>query len=995
MRMNKNSLEAIRTIKILKKHIENNLLQVLKLRKLAKQFQYTKRREIKEKHSEGTMKSNQFYASKNIYLFNKQDCKLRILHDLWEYNPYLFSDMNKESFLSKIDELKIDYSSKENIFKKTKLEQDCYEYVVKDDTVYILVSCYKYYNDFKIVTFNNRKELSEYKYENINTLFINILKNFTSKKEITLNTIAHKKLTTVCSLFKNKFSEYLVCDSKEWKHYYQNGESWKQEDYISSTQYLGVILSFPLSQIFEVSEYRERTKQENKQTVFCTDSADFLLTLDTKRASIQQYDNLMLTDNNLGSWDLFCNTKTHQNSAHYQPAALDEAFESRDPRKDIQKSSAVAIDFGTTSTVVAVKGNRGQSRLLRIGVQNMQEKVQTKHFENPTVLGVENYPAFMNDWRNCPYKPYTKWADLQCSHQAKAELADKMQSGLVHLKTWARRKASDNPLRLTDQNGNEFVVTIPKDLTSSLEENFSKAKFNPIEVYAYLLGLNLNNQLIEGGKIYTTYYMTFPVKFDKETKERILTSFKRGLLRSLPPTLIYAEGWNENSFTVEEHANEPTAYAAAVLPLLPVDEEEEESVKNNAEHVIYTGENVYAGESPCAVPEKKEKKNVECIKATQNGVPFGVFDFGGGTADFSFGLYRLPDTEEEADYGWEQVLDILDSSGDENLGGEHLVELLAFNVIRKNASILLENGIAFIKPLEYEHFSGDELLFSYSGAARTNMAKLCEKLRPIWENGDLDDEEREKEAISETFISSNGEIKANISLKIDIEELQQILRKRIEKGVEAFFTTFRQAFKRYNIAPQSLHIILAGNSCKSPYVHEAFKKKKQSILKTENTSDKIIIHKPLLPDPDKPESVTLKTGVALGLLKTLDGEPVGICVRNSSSDETFFNFTVGYLEQEKLSPVLIRDSAYNEWKPFRKVFKHGICKILYSSSPMAIEKVLGREECIEEQIDFGKENAGKMIFMRPVKPTEIEVALSKDLESTEIDEKTIQRIVLN
>ena len=46
-----------------------------------------------------------------------------------------------------------------------------------------------------------------------------------------------------------------------------------------------------------------------------------------------------------------------------------------------------------------------------------------------------------------------------------------------------------------------------------------------------------------------------------------------------------------------------------------------------------------------------------------------MFDFGGGTADFAFGLYRTPTDEEADSEGWERVIDILDTSGDENLGG--------------------------------------------------------------------------------------------------------------------------------------------------------------------------------------------------------------------------------------------------------------------------------------------------------------------------------------
>lgn len=926
-----------------------SLIDLLKVRKQAL-IMRTAAAEMNKQDSQGmflSMKSNMYYASNGVnFLSLEQYKQKRILHDLWEYNPYLVSDVDRNNVIKKIDLRNDNFFVSENIFKKIQLGN--YEYKCIDDRVYLKIYCK--YDKGKISKLNYPYgSLSDY-LELIRTE----LAKFTEKTNIKFNSFNSKEeLFNIIKCFDEKTAYYII-GNDENSICYDLSQNLKEIELKTFSGEVSIILSFSLSEIPEVTEFR---KVIDNLTVYNSNER-LLLSMDSKRASIQEYDNLLITDNNLGSWDLFCNTESHVSSPLYRGIKLDTAYESRDPRKDIQKS-AVAIDFGTTSTVVAVKNNKGQSRLVRIGVQNMQEAVQAKHFENPTVLGIEDYESFMNNWQACPYKPYTKWADLQCSHQAKAELADKMQSGLAHIKTWARGKGNDTPLRLTDQKGHEILLKIPGDFSASLEETFNTAEFNPIEVYAYLLGLNLNNQLIEGGKIYTDYYMTFPVKFDRETKDRILASFRRGLLRSLPPSLIYAEGWNESSFKVTEHANEPTAFAAAVLPLLPLNGEDGET-----------------------------------IKATQDGLPFGVFDFGGGTTDFSFGVYRLPTAEEEGDYGWEQVLDILDSSGDENLGGEHLVQQLAFSVIKNNVSVLLENNIAFTKPVEYEAFSGDELLFSYSGAARTNMAKLCEKLRPVWENGELDNDEAEKGIISETFISSSGEVKANIPLKIDLEELRQVLAKRIEKGVEAFFTTFRQAFKRHNISPQSLHIVLAGNSCKSPYVQEAFEQKRAAIIKNENSSDNIIIHKPLLADPEKPESVTLKTGVALGLLKTLDTEPVGIVVRHTSGKETFFNFTVGTLYEGKLKPVILRDTKYHEWKVFGKVFKHGKCKVLYSQSPMAIEGSLERERCTEETIDFGTENFGKIIMIQAISPYEAVLALSSDGQAENIEKNTSYSITL-
>lgn len=224
----------------------------------------------------------------------------------------------------------------------------------------------------------------------------------------------------------------------------------------------------------------------------------------------------------------------------------------------------------------------------------------------------------------------------------------------------------------------------------------SQRPVDPIELYAYFLGLFLNNQLVYGGVIYPRYYMTFPVKFDRRTRDRILQGFRRGLLRSMPPSLIYGREWRQEApFRIEEVASEPAAFAAAALPRLG-------------------------------------------IESSGDGTAFGVFDFGGGTTDFAFGLYRLATPEESEDEGWENVLDILDVAGDEQLGGEHLLDLAAYEVLRDNTETLLSEGIPFLCPHDLSPFTGSELLFTESATAQANMVTLRETLRPLWEEGRLE-----------------------------------------------------------------------------------------------------------------------------------------------------------------------------------------------------------------------------------------------------------------
>ena len=59
--------------------------------------------------------------------------------------------------------------------------------------------------------------------------------------------------------------------------------------------------------------------------------------------------------------------------------------------------------------------------------------------------------------------------------------------------------------------------------------------FDPIELYAWYLGMAINWR---GRGLFLKYYLSFPVKYPSEVKQRILASFRRGLQRS---------GWSARS----------------------------------------------------------------------------------------------------------------------------------------------------------------------------------------------------------------------------------------------------------------------------------------------------------------------------------------------------------------------------------------------------------------------------------------------------------------
>ena len=221
-------------------------------------------------------------------------------------------------------------------------------------------------------------------------------------------------------------------------------------------------------------------------------------------------------------------------------------------------------------------------------------------------------------------RPKTKWNDVTVSHTAFDNLTHSdskhYYSFLTDLKHWC---GSDERIKIKDRN------EITKDLPPFLE--LMEGDINPLEYYAYYLGLYINNMLQEK-RIFLKYIMSFPVTYDKAIRERMRRAFDRGIKKSLPTALLSNDEAMKN-FIVQDGASEPAAYAITALQEYNFDPEGDE-------------ENYYA-----------------------------VFDFGGGTTDFDFGVLR----ESKLDR-YDYSLIHFGENGDKTLGGENLLKLLAFEV---------------------------------------------------------------------------------------------------------------------------------------------------------------------------------------------------------------------------------------------------------------------------------------------------------------------------
>ena len=228
---------------------------------------------------------------------------------------------------------------------------------------------------------------------------------------------------------------------------------------------------------------------------------------------------------------------------------------------------------------------------------------------------------------------------MTVSHTAFGNLthssSDMYYSFFDAIKQWCGGKRKNIVLR--DQDGEEEQL---KDFLDLIEDDF-----NPLAIYAYYLGLYINNMWQD--RLYLHYLMSFPVSYPRNVREKMRRSFEDGLRKSLPTALLSNEE-QMKAFRVEECASEPAAYAATAL-----------------------------SEDGYNFPHGDEKKAY-----------YAVFDFGGGTTDFDFGMYREAKEDEGDRYSY--VLTRFGAQGDATLGGENLLRLLAFEIFKANMNRLLD-----------------------------------------------------------------------------------------------------------------------------------------------------------------------------------------------------------------------------------------------------------------------------------------------------------------
>ena len=499
-----------------------------------------------------------------------------------------------------------------------------------------------------------------------------------------------------------------------------------------------------------------------------------------KTAMIPAYDKNIFQMNR-GAWDLWryaeiTKEKIADTRRYWYDISKYDIY-ARNPCLDIASDIEVAaIDFGTKNTTVAIYDRQGRTTLIPIGEWDDSQPFE-KRFENPTTLKFSHTEDFLKEYCAKECQPDTKIDDISVSHLAEEDLykwdnKKNMMQYQDHLKQWANMQ--DSRTRIKDGDGKVY------NLCGS---GCKDTKIDPIEIYAYYIGLYLNN--MKTGKIYLKYLLSFSSTYVKASCEQIRKSFEKGLKKSFPRE-ICEDAEIMKRFEVKLWRDEATGYAVCAA-----------DTYLNSEYIM-----------------EERGKILECSSGNDNFI-YGVYDFGGGTLDFSYG-------ECSRDEKGVRIFKTIATGGSSSLGCENILEELTYKIFDDNQYVLNKKKIKCINPFHIRTIDGGEIV-SDSLEARRNTRQVLNILKECWMHPgeNIIDDHLEFKLMSEDGQEYSIGKGKDVPQIIEEKEVEDFFKESIKRGVELFIKKYEGIIAEYR---KKGVIFLAGNASRSSRVKECFDK---------------------------------------------------------------------------------------------------------------------------------------------------------------------------
>ncbi|MRG90510.1 hypothetical protein [Polyangium spumosum] len=606
----------------------------------------------------------------------------------------------------------------------------------------------------------------------------------------------------------------------------------------------------------------------------------------------------------------------HRRIGRTDKDAVPPEIKRRDPKLDVLKEW-VSIDLGSSTTVVALRGDRSAPELVRIGATSAP--VVSADYENPSEISFEQLGRTLKAWRDRVILPMTRWGEVSIGHAARAarkrggeETIAISAATLTHLPMLRERVDRKEKISLRGRGDPETQETLKKPAPPIIDEDGIGAHdpFDPIELYAYYIGLHVNHRT---RGIHTRYLVAMPSGWSDDRRKSALVAVRRGIFRSLPAGML------------EFHD----------MDMLNV---------------------VDAG--PAAIPFAAFAFRAFAVQPKPDPVPFVAIDAGASETGVVYGLFRNAKPDEQMEGGYERMIEYLDPTSIPWFGGERLLHRLAYRLYVAAEASVGAARVPFDRPSEETPVGALEHLLIASPEGRANAEALKDAIRPLLEGGDA----RMPKSIK--LATLDGPF-FDFPLEVDRQSIAAEIDGWFSEAVEEVRVGLEKALEKIGRDPDpydGLRVMLGGRMSMHPALLDKL---------TATLPKNVKIHRFIEPDRLNLGAPTVKTACALGAL-AMKFERIGANVRAEKRDA--FKYRVGRNRHGQLADVLDPAVEYDVWREVGACTKPNV-EVLYMRAEDDGE-VAADDPRVEVSIcKLGATAVGQRIYMRAVGPIRVEVSV--------------------
>ena len=590
----------------------------------------------------------------------------------------------------------------------------------------------------------------------------------------------------------------------------------------------------------------------------------------------------------------------------------------RDPNLDV-RDGWVSIDLGTTATVVAIAvGER--TELVRIGAVSPPQL--PRDFENPSEVYFGNLPRVIKAWRDRVILPLTPWGEVLVGHAARArqhaqgkERALRVKATVAELGTLPARFERGDEVRIVGRADPDAPIRLdPPAPPSTDEEAFGPDDpFDPLELYAYYIGLHVNTR--ERG-VFLRYAVGMPTGWPAERRGQVIAQVRRGILRSLPAGMVAYDDFD--FLQVVDAGPNVLSFAAHAFRLFGI------APKGEA-------------------------------------IPFVSIEAGAVETAVLCGQYR-EGTPDEASAGLERVVEHSDPVVIP-LGGEHLLHTMAYKVFAASSTSMRHNEIVFEVPAGEAPIEGMEGRLNASFEAQSNVRLLKDAVRSILES-------QRPVPIPDLvqLFAQDGRVR-DVRIMVDRAHLSEWLRTQLTALAEGIREGIARSEKELAKATKGsgpyngLRVLVGGRLGMNQYLQDQL----QAVL-----PQGVRLHRFKEPDETNLAAPTVRIATALGVL-AMRLQHMGP-TKKKRARETFA-YRVGRARQGKLHMVLDNTATFDSWHELGACTRPDVT-VLYTNQGRDGEELAADDPRVRRvTCNLGYDAVGYRIYMRAVGDSKVELGI--------------------